>query len=623
MCGICGLIYRDPRRQPAGDVLHSMARTLRHRGPDDEGVYVHGAVGLAHRRLSILDLTAAGHQPLANEDGSVWLVFNGEIYNFAELRRRLEPHHKFRSHTDSEVLVHLYEDCGERMVDELDGMFAFAIFDQRRQKILLARDPFGIKPLYYAFNEERLVFGSEIKPLLASGEVSRTIDAAALNDYFDFLWIPAPRSIYAEIHKLLPAEIMSLDLRTWELQVRRYWEPKYDPQPGRTLDDWAEEVQLELDRSVRAQMVADVPIGAFLSGGIDSSLVARSAAKTTDRRLQTFTIDFCNQEFSERKFAAEVAAKINSEAIFRCIEAETIDQLPQLVEHFDEPFADSSMLPTFAVSRITRQHATVALSGDGGDELFSGYNHHRLAYQTSKLDVLPDWLNGLAFRWTTRLFPSTMRLHQWGRRLACPAELRRLTCAWLPGRTHRLEVLSADYRQMSEARFWHVDESLPKLQGLPPVTQAQLYDLMFYLPNDMLVKVDRASMAHGLEVRVPFLSKGVAELAFRIPEEDRFRPGQEKRVLRRLVARHFGQELASREKMGFSVPLRAWMQTAARDRRDAILAGPAMKSGLFDRSGVERLLADVGSDYSGWRVDRSEELFALVVFNTWWERFGD
>lgn len=621
MCGICGLVYRDPRRQPPVEVLTRMAGTLRHRGPDDEGVYAHGGVGLAHRRLSILDLSSAGHQPMANEDGSVWIIFNGEIYNFADLRRQLEPRHSFRSHTDTEVLVHLYEECGWRMVDMLDGMFAFAIFDLSRQQVLLARDPFGIKPLFYSFNDSRFVFGSEIKPLLASGEVSRAIDPAALNDYFDFLWIPAPRSIYADVRKVLPAHVMTLDLQAWELQSRCYWDVKYDPRLGRSLDDWASEVDHELERSVTAQMVADVPIGSFLSGGIDSSLVARAAAMTSDRQLRTFTIDFRDQRFSERKFAAEVAAKINSDAAFRCVRPGEVSQVPKLVEYFDEPFADSSMLPTFAVSRITREHTTVALSGDGGDELFAGYTHHRLAHQISKLDLLPDWFNALAFQWTTFLFPSTVRVHQWGRRLAFPYELRRLTGARLPGRSHRHDILSADYRETRESRFWHIHEWLPKLHGLPPVTQVQLYDLAFYLPNDMLVKVDRASMAHSLEVRVPFLSRRLAELAFRIPEEVRFQSGQDKRVLRRLMRRHFGEDLAHREKMGFGIPLHAWMQTAARERREELLSAPVMKSGLLDTTGVRQLLVDVAGDYSAWRVDRSEELFALLVFNAWWERY--
>ena len=276
MCGICGVAYRDPRRRPDEQVLRRMADTIRHRGPDDEGIYAHGSVGLSFRRLSIIDLSAAGHQPMTNEDGTIWVVFNGEIYNFADLRRRLEPRREFQSRTDTEVLLHLYEEHGDQMVHELDGMFAFAIFDVPQQRILLARDPFGIKPLYYAFNDERFVFGSEIKPLLASGEVGRTIDKAALNDFFDFFWIPAPRSIYEQVRKLPHAHLMTLDLRTWELRTDAYWGPTYDPQAGRELDDWADEVQTELNRSVRAQMVADVPIG---SSEWRDRLVARLAGR--------------------------------------------------------------------------------------------------------------------------------------------------------------------------------------------------------------------------------------------------------------------------------------------------------------------------------------------------------
>jgi asparagine synthase (glutamine-hydrolysing) len=623
MCGICGIIYRDPRRQPDIDVLRRMTDSLRHRGPDDEGRQVWGQVGFGHRRLAILDLSPAGHQPFANEDGSVWIVFNGEIYNFPELRTRLKPRHTFRSNTDTEVLVHLYEELGEQMVSELDGMFAFALYDARRQRVVFGRDPFGIKPLYYAIDGERLVFGSEIKALLASGEVSRTIDASALNDYFDFLWIPAPRSIYAEVHKLPPANWMTLDLKTWHLEQRRYWELEYLPQHGRSLDQWADEVQGELNRSVRAQLISDVPLGAFLSGGIDSTLVSQAAAAAGDAPLHTFTIEFADKAFSESKFAAQVAEKIHANAVVRAVASETIDDLPELIRYFDEPFADSSMLPTFAVSRVTREYATVALSGDGGDELFTGYSHHCLAQRISKLDVLPDWLNVLSFRWATHVFPSTMRLHQWGRRLSMKPEYRRLTTARLPGRLHRLSVLRPDLREDRDARLWHLHESLPRLRDLPPVTQVQMYDLMFYLPNDMLVKVDRASMAHSLEVRVPFLSKGVAELAFRIPEEIRFQAGQDKRVLRRLVARHFGETLAQRPKMGFSIPLRSWMELTARRDRARILQSPVMRSGLLDESGVAQLLSDVGSGYSALHVDRSEELFALLVLSAWWERFGN
>jgi asparagine synthase (glutamine-hydrolysing) len=622
MCGICGIAYRDPRRRPDVETLRQMAATIRHRGPDDEGVEVQGQVGLAFRRLSIIDLSPAGHQPMSNEDGSVWIVFNGEIYNFQALREELEPRHQFRSRTDTEVLLHLYEERGERMVDALEGMFAFAILDINLGLLLLARDPFGIKPLYYAMDDEQLVFGSEIKAILSSGEVGRAIDLAALNDYFDFLWVPAPRSIFAGVRKLLPAHTMQIDLRSWQARFRRYWKPEYQPISGKTLDDWSDEVEAELDRSVKAQMVADVPVGTFLSGGIDSTLVSRGAAQSTVDPVRTFTIDFANEQFSEREFALQVANAIRADATVRRTEPEAINHLSRIVEFYDEPFADSSLLPTFAVSRVTREYVTVALSGDGGDELFSGYRHYQLAHQVSRLDAAPAWLTRLLFGAVTGLTPAKTRIHQWSHRLALPPDLRRITTSGLPGRSYRAAVLSPDFRQNGESRYWHSNEYLAELVGLPPVTQVQMYDLLLYLPNDMLVKVDRASMAHSLEVRVPFLIPRLAELAFRIPEEIRFQPGGEKRVLRRVVARHFGDELAYREKRGFQIPLRSWMTEFACSPQAAQLeSSSAIAAGVLDAKGVRTLIDDVCAERSRWHVDRSEELFALIVFTTWWDRY--
>ncbi len=622
MCGICGLVFRDPRVAPARETLARMAATIRHRGPDDQGIEVLGSAGLAHLRLSILDLSPAGHQPMSNEDGTVWIVFNGEVYNFPELRKDLESRHHFRSHTDTEVLIHLYEERGPAMVELLDGMFAFAILDTNAQRLFLARDPFGIKPLYYALDDRRFVFGSEIKALLASGEVSRDLDPGALNDFFDFHWIPAPRSIFSQVRKLPPAHTLEIDLRRWTSSIARYWRPEYRPEQGRSLDDWADEAEVVLNRSVAAQMVSDVPLGAFLSGGIDSSLVCRGAALASPQALRTFTIDFEDSKFSEAQYARQVADALHTEAIFRTVQAGSLDSLGPLAEFYDEPFADSSLLPTFAVSRVTREHVTVALSGDGGDELFSGYWHYFLASRLSRLDRVPTAVNRLLFGTVAAIAPKQTRVHDWGRRFALSPDMRRLSVIRLPGRAIRSQVLSPDLRENREQRFWHLRESLPDLQGLPPVTQTQFYDLMLYLPSDMLVKVDRASMAHSLEVRVPFLSKSVADLAFRIPEETRFEPECDKRVLRRLVARHFGESLAYREKKGFGVPLRRWMQDVARGpEEEQLLASPAVRSGILDARGIRRLFAALRRPDTRFRTERSDELFALLCFTAWWRRY--
>ncbi|MCC7087347.1 MAG: asparagine synthase (glutamine-hydrolyzing) [Pirellulales bacterium] len=621
MCGICGLIFRDPRNRPSRDVLRRMTATLRHRGPDDSGVELLENAALGHTRLSILDLSPAGHQPMSNEDGTVWITFNGEIYNFEELRRELSHKHQFRSHCDTEVLVHLYEEHGEGMVDRIDGMFAFAIVDLKQQRVVLARDPFGIKPLFYAMDERRLVFGSELKALLASGEVAREIDLEALNDYFDFLWIPAPRTIFKTVHKLLPAHTLTLDLQTWKSKTRRYWQPTYCPEEGRNLQTWIDESEAVLSQSVRRHMVSDVPVGAFLSGGIDSSLVSYYASQHSAGPLRTFTIGFEEGEFSEVAFAQEVANKVRAEAVVRTVHAESIEQLFRIAEFYDEPMADTSLLPTYAVSQVAREHLKVALSGDGGDEMFSGYTHHAMANQVSRLDVLPHFVHKAVFGSLARISPVTWRMHEWSRRFALPADERRLSITRLPGRRSQRELLSPEIRTPLVDRFWHMRKYLPELRGLPPVTQMQFYDLLFFLPNDMLVKVDRASMAHSLEVRVPFLCRAVAELAFRIPETVRF--GNGKQILRALVSRHFGEALARRPKQGFGIPLQQWMRDLAGGSKceELLESSVVRSSGLLDVSGVRRMIRSVAEGGGRLQVNRSEELFAVFVFVAWWEKY--
>lgn len=624
MCGICGLVYRDPRKQPQPDLLRRMSDTIRHRGPDDKGIEIQGSAGLAHQRLSIIDLSTAGRQPMSNEDGSVWIVYNGEVYNFRELREQLCSQHEFRSNSDTEVLIHLYEEQGEQMVRQLDGMFAFAILDLNKRKIFLARDPFGIKPLYYSFNQSRFLFGSEIKPLLASNEVDKQIDTAALNDYFDFHWIPAPRSIYKDIRKLPHAHTVTIDLTRWDLSMDRYWKPEYSPEYGRTIDDWCEEVDYELAQSIRSQMVSDVPLGTFLSGGIDSTLVTYHAAKSADEKLKTFTIDFDDKERSEGDCARVVTDRLSTEAIFQTLPYESLASLEYLSQYYDEPFADSSLLPTSSVSRLARENVTVILSGDGGDELFTGYRAHRQAIQLSRLDRLPTWATRGMFGTLASLSPSNTRVHEWSRRLALSPIRRRASLLRLPGREVRLDVLAPELREPRDARFWHIDQHESELRGLPPITQVQFYDMAMYLPNDILVKVDRASMACSLEVRVPILSPRIANLAFRIPESIRFDPRIQKPILRRLVARHFGQKLAYRRKHGFSIPRTKWFAEAASEERcQSILSSGPVREGILCPLQINRLFQSIRSDGGKMFVNRTEEIFAIMIFCRWWERFID
>jgi len=598
-----------------------MTRSMAHRGPDDEGTEVLGQIGLGHRRLAVLDLSPLGRQPMTNEHGDVWVVFNGEIYNYISLRDGLRHRHHFRSATDTEVLLHVYEDCGDALVDVLDGMFAFAIADLRRQRILLARDPFGIKPLYYALNERCLTFASELKPFLFSGETTREIDVDALNDFFDFFWIPAPRSIFRDVAKLLPAHVLTLDLRTWQHEVKCYWRPEYRPEFDRSDAFWLSEIARHLDDSVRAQMVSDVPLGAFLSGGIDSSLATYYAAKFSSSPLTTFTIDFAGGDHSEVSHANRIAAQLSCNSVARTLAPASLAELPRLAAFFDEPFADSSLIPTSLVSRVAREHVTVAISGDGGDELFAGYRHHTLARKISCLDWIPPSLARALFGTLAEATSPESRVHQWGRRLALPPDDRRLSLARLPARGSRIRLLAEDLRHTEEARYWFLKRSVESLRGLPAVTQAQFFDLMFYLPSDMLVKVDRASMACGLEVRVPFLTRSIAELAFRIPEDKRSSQRELKPLLRRLAATLFGSRHAQRPKSGFSIPRRQWLREAASvATEDMILGGHAVRAGYLSKQEVAALFANIRRGRPSWYDDRSEELFAVLVFEAWWDQ---
>ncbi len=611
MCGISGVVYRDPRRQPDPAVLRRMNDTLHHRGPDAGAEQVLGPVGLAHRRLSILDLSAAGTQPMRNEDGSVWIVFNGEVYNHRALRAQLTEPHTFQSATDTEVLLHLYEERGPAMVDLLDGMFALCIYDQRRQQIVLARDPFGIKPLYYALDDERLLFGSELKALRAGG-LPDALDPDALCDFFDFDWIPAPRTIYRAARKLPPAHVAVLDLATWRWDMRCYWQATYAPREGRHLNAWVDDLHHTLTASVQARLVADVPLGVFLSGGIDSSLVAGLA--TERGPVDAYTIGFEDAAFSEAERAQQTATHLGIDLTVHRVDA--LASLDTMAHFYDEPFADSSLLPTSALCRATRAHKTVALSGDGADELFGGYWHHGLAARSAGWD---RWLRGPLpplFQQASRGLPSDSRLHEWARRFGQSPTDRRLSLARLPGRARALDVVARNHR--GGDRFWHLRAHADRLQGLPPTIQAQLYDLALYLPSDMLVKVDRASMAHSLEVRVPFLSRAVADLAFSMPAALHHDGAHSKRVPRALAGRLVDTPLAAAPKQGFAVPLERWMAaeaSPAHERR--LLDSGAVRAGWLSAAGVHRAFERVRTPRKG-RYGGAQAVFRLMVFDAWW-----
>ncbi len=622
MCGICGIAFKKPDQHVDREVLHRMSHLLTHRGPDGSGVWQQANVGLAHRRLSLIDLSDNGRQPMVDKATGSVLTYNGEIYNYRELKATYLSEDHFQSRTDSEVLLKMLAAQGGVAVELLDGMFAFAFFDPSRKQLLLGRDPFGIKPLYYSLQPDSFVFGSELKAIISSGLVSRELDKNALNDFFDFTFIPAPRSIYRDIKKLEPGHMLQLDMKHWTVSIQSFWEPAYTPKCGRSSEQVLEETYEALQRSVQQQLVADVPVGSFLSGGIDSTLVTSAAARQS-KNLSAFTVDFTNTPSSEARHAKELAKQIGVPEHW-CTESgpRGLKMVDQLAWFFDEPFADSSMIPTYLVCEFARQHNKVCLSGDGGDELFSGYAHHRSAHTLHRWNWIPDWINQSVFGISRRLGRSRPWIYEWSSRLGQKSDRRLLSLSRLPGNKNRLSLLAPAYHAEPESRFWVVDKFAQRLAGLPPVTQAQLFDIYFYLPGDMLTKVDRASMANSLEVRVPFLSKSLANFALSIPEEQRFQNNELKYVLRQLVSQDFGENHGKRRKQGFSIPLIQWLRKSGLvETQRRLLDSEPVKQQILDRNAVAREFLEFERfKNSPFRQNRTAtNIFSMLTFVAWWD----
>ena len=619
--------------------MAAMVARLEHRGPDDSGIYRDGHAALGFRRLSIVDLSG-GHQPLANEDGTIWTVFNGEIYNFPSLRRRLEARgHTLRSAGDSEVLVHLYEDEGPGMFALLRGMFALAIWDEPRRRLVLGRDRLGQKPLVYRLANGRISFASELKSLLAMPEADlpRRLDPLALDRYLTYGYVPHPSTILEGVHKLPPAHHA-----VWQdgrLELTRYWEPEWDREVERTPGEEVEELRGTLDEAVREQMVADVPLGAFLSGGVDSTIVVALMQRASSRPVQTFSIAFDDPAFDESRYAELAAKAIGTEHHAFVVEPRAWETLPALARQFDEPFADSSALPTWHVARETRRHVTVALTGDAGDELFAGYDRYRAVALAAWLDRLPDaprnFLGGPVARTLPASVKAKTRLRQVRRMLeGIGQDVRARYLHWVTtfDEPSRAALYSDDFLDhLATAGARHPAEADPAavlaraFDAAPkrdPVTRATIVDLLTYLPGDLLVKVDLASMAHGLEARSPFLDHRVVELALAMPigRKLRLRGGRSKVVLKRAFADLIPKEILRRPKMGFGVPLDRWFRGELKDELRAVLLDPvAIGRGLFRPEAVERLI----DDHAASRKDNAYRLWALLMLELWFRNHID
>jgi asparagine synthase (glutamine-hydrolysing) len=632
MCGIAGAVWTSRGTPIERDVLERMTDVLAHRGPDGRGFYENSAqmlpgvtggaqAALGHRRLSIID-RAGGRQPMSNEDGTVWITFNGEIYNYRILRQRLEGSgHVLATASDTEVLVHLYEDEGIDFLRHLNGMFALAIWDANRRQLVIARDRMGKKPLIYRHEPERLLFASELKSLLQVPGVPREINPTALDAYLTYQYVPHPEMILNGFHKLPPAHCAVW--RDGELRVERYWNPDFNIEHVLPAEEYRHELRRLLTSAVELRLQADVPLGAFLSGGIDSSIIVGLMKELTGQPVKTFSIGFPVPEYDETSYAREVAERLGTEHHEFKVEPDSVGVLETLAWYYDEPFADSSAIPTYYVSKLTREHVTVALTGDAGDELFAGYLRYRAVKVAEWFDRLPA-----SVRWllTNRLWErlpdagrqrsNLRRFHRWRRALANSPARRNLDWVGVFNESARGELYKEDFLTTLPSRdpVEFLAEALGRSSQRDPVTAASLADLVTYLPCDLMVKVDIASMANSLECRAPFLDHRVVELAAAMPAHLKYRRLRGKRILLETFGDLLPQSVQRRGKMGFGVPLDHWFRHELRDYAREILLGPTAQSRDYFRPEAVRQMLD--SHQSGV-ADHSARLWALLFFEMW------
>ncbi|MCB0255199.1 MAG: asparagine synthase (glutamine-hydrolyzing) [Anaerolineae bacterium] len=627
MCGIIGKLSltSEPITQP---LVKAMCDVIAHRGPDDWGAYVCGPVGLGNRRLSIIDLEG-GHQPISNEDETIWIVFNGEIYNFPELRQELEQQgHDFRTHTDTEVIVHLYEEHGVDCLQRLNGMFAFALWDEPRQRLFVARDRLGEKPLVYSLRPDGLTFGSEIQSILCDSDVPRELDLQALDLYLTLLYIPAPWTIFKHIRKLLPGHYLLAE--NGQVSIQRYWQLDFGPKTALSTAEAGEAILRLLEDSTRRRMISDVPLGAFLSGGIDSSTVVALMSRVSPEPVRTFSVGFEGNDFKndELPYARLVAERYGTRHEELWVRPHMADVLPKLVHHYGEPFADGSALPTYYISQAARQQVTVVLTGDGGDELFGGYGwYQRFAAFDLRRELGQTWGDGL--RRSAGYLRSRDLWHALG--------TVKGTAAWSGHLMHMERDPVTRYGQ--QTAYFQGDlrqrvYSSQVINALRTVDPLQVYrdrngqttgwealnrifylDHTTYLPDDILAKVDIASMACSLETRPPFLDHRLVELAASLPVVAKVNNGQTKVLLRQVVADLLPHQILERPKVGFGLPMRQWMQAGElHDLAADLLHGQTFRQrDLFSSATV----AEMFSQHQSGERDYGHQLYQLLVFELW------
>ena len=620
MCGIAGIMDSRGRRPIDQALLRRMTDSIAHRGPDGGGFHFGAGIGLGHRRLAIIDV-AGGDQPLFNEDGTVAVSFNGEIYNFQELAAELEGKgHRFRTHCDTEVIVHAWEEWGEDCLRRFRGMFAFALWDETKETLFLARDRLGKKPLYYTLLADgRLLFGSELKALLVCPDVPRVFDPTAIEDYFAFGYIGEGKSIYRGVGKLPPAHCLTVRRACPIPAPRPYWDLSFADAGNLSEAAAREEIVARLREAVKIRLISDVPLGAFLSGGVDSSAVVALMAGAIDP-VNSFSIGFRQAEFDESAYAERVAARYRTRHLERIVDADDFDFVGRLANIYDEPFADASSIPTYRLCALARERVTVALSGDGGDELFAGYRRYRWHRREEQLRrLLPASLRQPVFNTLGRLYPKL----DWAPRfLRAKATFGELASNSLDGYFRNVAMLDDEVRSRlfsrrlkAELQGYHAREQVARhFAAAPtddPLSRAQYVDLKTYLPGDILTKVDRASMANSLEVRAPFLDHRFVEWSTTLPSALKLRGGTGKYVLKRALEPMLPHDLIYRPKQGFAVPLAAWFRGPLRDSMRAALTGPLLReTGWFDH----RHIAEAIDQHASARRDHSQMLWSLLMF---------
>ncbi|SNS81542.1 asparagine synthase (glutamine-hydrolysing) [Noviherbaspirillum humi] len=622
MCGIVGIFDMRGKRDIDRQVLAGMNESQHHRGPDEGGLHIERGVGLGHRRLSVIDLSS-GQQPLFNEDGSVVIVFNGEIYNFRSLMQELRNlGHQFRTNCDTEVIVHAWEQWGEDCVKRLRGMFAFGIWDRNRKTFFVARDRMGIKPLYYAFLPDgQFLFGSELKTLLAHPGMQRVIDPCAVEEYFAYGYVPEPRTIYRDACKLSPGHTLCMRVGEQRPVQKPYWDVPFRPHAPAAEKDVAHELDIRLRDAVQSHMVADVPLGAFLSGGVDSSAVVALMAQANSEPVNTCSIAFDDPNYDESEYAQQVAKQYRTRHYSEVVDKDDYDLIDTLARLYDEPYADSSAIPTYRVCQLARKRVTVALSGDGGDENFAGYRRYRLAMAENRVrSLMPSALRKPLFGTLGKLYPKA----DWAPQVfRAKTTFEALSRDLVDGYFHGVSTMPDRVRaQLFSQKFKHQLQGYRAIEVMrehasraptdDPLALIQYLDMKTWLPGDILTKVDRASMAHALEVRVPLLDHELVEWISGLPSEMKLKGAEGKHIFKKTLEPLLSRDILYRKKMGFSIPLASWLRGPLRDRvRKALLSERMADSAIFDM-GYIRMLID---QHQSGQNDHSTALWSLLMFD--------